>query len=167
MTKDAIEETLAKYNRGLIMVFTGDGKGKTTAALGQALRALGHGSGRIASLFLGKAVVVGANLYIEVWSPPRWRDVTARDNSRPFVNSASDNTPLHLAAERGFQAVAEVLVIGKAGLDARNDKHLLSPDCQQAKGVRAGRVSPSGLRRQRRRFGSTRSVRSAAPTTPL
>ncbi len=33
----------AKVKPGLIMVFTGDGKGKTTAAVGQAVRALGHG----------------------------------------------------------------------------------------------------------------------------
>jgi len=32
-----------KEKRGLIMVYTGDGKGKTTAALGQAFRAAGHG----------------------------------------------------------------------------------------------------------------------------
>jgi cob(I)alamin adenosyltransferase len=34
---------MANQKPGLIMVFTGDGKGKTTAAVGQAIRALGHG----------------------------------------------------------------------------------------------------------------------------
>jgi cob(I)alamin adenosyltransferase len=32
-----------KSGKGLLMVFTGKGKGKTTAALGMAFRALGHG----------------------------------------------------------------------------------------------------------------------------
>ena len=41
------------YHQGLIQVYTGNGKGKTTAALGLAIRALGHGA-RVHIIFFMK-----------------------------------------------------------------------------------------------------------------
>ncbi|MEA2054223.1 MAG: cob(I)yrinic acid a,c-diamide adenosyltransferase [Candidatus Thermoplasmatota archaeon] len=40
--------------KGLIYVYTGDGKGKTTAAIGTAIRAVGHGKRAVLIQFLKK-----------------------------------------------------------------------------------------------------------------
>lgn len=50
---------LINRKRGLVYVFTGDGEGKTTAALGLGLRALGHGKNVVVIQFMKGRKYVG------------------------------------------------------------------------------------------------------------
>lgn len=52
-------EEFQKRKNGLIYVFTGDGEGKTTAALGLGLRALGHGKRVVVIQFMKGRKYVG------------------------------------------------------------------------------------------------------------
>lgn len=54
--------------QGLVMVITGDGKGKTTSAFGQALRAIGHGY-RICIIQFMKGRAYGEVMAIEKYLP--------------------------------------------------------------------------------------------------
>lgn len=54
---------------GLIIVHTGDGKGKTTAALGMALRIVGHGSHVVMVQFLKKETDTGEILAARKFIP--------------------------------------------------------------------------------------------------
>jgi len=57
-------------NKGLILVATGDGKGKTTAALGTALRALGQGL-KVAFLQFIKNQETGEGLFLADYAAQR------------------------------------------------------------------------------------------------
>jgi cob(I)alamin adenosyltransferase len=92
---------------GLIMVFTGDGKGKTTAAVGQAIRALGHGY-RVLMIHFMKGRDYGE--FLATAQLPNLTIIRAgRDD---FVNREKpDPVDIELARE-GFKKAREALLSG-------------------------------------------------------
>jgi len=74
-----------RLEKGLVQVYTGDGKGKTTAALGLALRAVGHGlrvcfiqfmKGQFESGEREAAERLAPALEIRAFGSARWGDAT-------------------------------------------------------------------------------------------
>ena len=60
--------SLRKEKKGLVIVFTGNGKGKTTAALGLALRTLGHNQKVAIVQFIKGAWATGEKKALEIYS---------------------------------------------------------------------------------------------------
>jgi cob(I)alamin adenosyltransferase len=90
--------------KGLVIVYTGHGKGKTTASLGMAFRALGHGwRVLVIQFFKGDWPVVFGELEMAKRLAPAFELLQL---GKGFVQHMGDTKPLeeHLAAAR--QAVA-------------------------------------------------------------
>ncbi len=88
-------------DKGLIVVFTGDGKGKTSAALGIALRAWGHRMAVSLVQFVKGASATGESMAAGRLAP----ELELASLGRGFVNCFGDTTPL----EEHRQAAARAL----------------------------------------------------------
>jgi cob(I)alamin adenosyltransferase len=90
--------------KGIVMLFTGDGKGKTTAAVGAAVRAAGHG-GRVLIIQFMKG-----RLYGELAALEKIENVTIEQHGRDeFVDpDRPDRIDIELA-EGGWTAALEAV----------------------------------------------------------
>ena len=92
--------------RGLLILYTGHGKGKTTAALGMALRALGHGwRVLVIQFFKGEWPVVFGELAMSRRLAPHFEVLQL---GKGFVKHMGDQKPFaeHLAAAKSALKVA-------------------------------------------------------------
>ena len=92
--------------RGLIIVYTGNGKGKTSAALGAVLRALGHGwKVLVLQFFKGDWPVVFGEVEMGKRLAPQ---LEVLQLGKGFVKAMGDQKPFeeHLAAAREALATA-------------------------------------------------------------
>lgn len=96
--------------RGLVMVYTGNGKGKTTAALGLALRAIGHGQKVCVIQFMK-----GSKNYGEIQAAAKHLPnlVIIQSGLETFVNR---NNPAQIdveLAQKGLQIAREAIASGE------------------------------------------------------
>lgn len=94
-----------KTTRGTIQVYTGNGKGKTTAALGLALRALGHGQDVFMIQFMK-----GSQRYGEIRSARKLAGLTIFQSGRNCFVDRDDPDPRDVAlARKGLAKARQVI----------------------------------------------------------
>jgi len=108
------------FTKGLVQVFTGDGKGKTTAALGAVIRALGHGL-RVYIVYFMK----GSNPYGEVNILSKLDNVTiASFGSLEFIDPANVTPEEREQARQALAAASEAMLSGNYDLIVLDEVNL-------------------------------------------
>jgi cob(I)alamin adenosyltransferase len=98
--------------QGLIQVYTGDGRGKTTAALGQAMRAAGHGFKVYIVQFMK-----GWPYYGEVKTVGQHPDITIKQFGRPDFVDRDNPDPVDIQmAREALDHGREVVMSGEYDL---------------------------------------------------
>lgn len=95
----------------MILVFTGNGKGKTTAAIGQAIRVLGGGGKVLMIQFIKGPWVSGEHLFMEKFSIPSSR-FSIKRTGKGFVGILGDKFPLSehkKSARKGLEFAANAV----------------------------------------------------------
>jgi len=108
------------FSRGLVQVFTGDGKGKTTAALGAVIRALGHGL-RVCVVFFMK----GDYPYGECKILSQLPNVKiARFGSQQFIDPTNIKPEEKEQARQALAAAREAVLSGSYDLVVLDEVNL-------------------------------------------
>ncbi len=97
--------------KGLVIVYTGEGKGKTTAALGLVLRASGYGK-KILIIQFGKRVFSGEVKALRKFGSR----IKLIQGGKGFVGILGDQKPLaehHQAAEKTYDQLYKEMLSGK------------------------------------------------------
>ena len=99
--------------RGYIQVYTGNGKGKTTAALGLAVRAAGHGLRTVILQFMKGWIDYGELEGVKMLAPYVEIHQAGRDT---FVNRKSPDPEDVRLAREGWRKAKEIVLKGKADI---------------------------------------------------
>jgi cob(I)alamin adenosyltransferase len=142
--------------KGLVLVFTGDGKGKTTAALGLVLRTLGHGDQVAVVQFIKGGWQPGEAKALQLFGDAlHWHalgegftwETQDRERDRQLVQQAWERSLSYLAdPERKLVVLDEVnvaLKLGYLGLDQLLEGLALRPELTHV--ALTGRGAPPAL----------------------
>lgn len=96
----------SKEKTGLIHIYTGDGKGKTTAALGLAMRAVGQGLKVLFVQFVKGDSLCGEHLFVKKYQP---FEMVQINNKSSFIQTPEE---LRLEAEKSMRYAEEAVLKG-------------------------------------------------------